>query len=224
MQPFLHSLKDKINPAHTALLVIDMQNDFCHPNGSMAQMGQDIFAMSAVAPTIAALVEKGKEWSILTVYLRVIDTYKPAISPAYYEANYSYYEPLLGKGDQVATEAPWMGPGFGEDFYQPIAPDKDDIVVTKHRFGAFVNTQLDQILRSNGIKTVIITGVLTEVCVETTAREALDYDYYVVIPEDCTATTSQQRKDASLDTLGRHFGTITTSSQIIDILKNDYPL
>ncbi len=222
MQPLLHALKEKINPVHTALLVVDMQNDFCHPSGSMARMGFDVSAMSSVAPAISNLISLGRKAGILTIFLRVIDTEKPAISAAYYEANLSFYEPLVAKGNQSQQDTPWVGAEFGEAFYQPVAPSLDDIVVTKHRFGAFVNTKLDQILRANGIKTVIITGVMTEVCVESTARSALDYDYYVIIPEDCTATTTEQRKCASLDAIGTYFGVVTSSIQIASIWQNDY--
>jgi len=223
MEALLHSLEEKIYPPHTALLVVDMQNDFCHPSGSLARMGLDISEMSAVAPKIKILVDKAKEKDILIIYLRVIDTEKPAISAAYYEANLSFYEPLLNESKRNDQNTPWAGADFGEAFYQPIEPLKEDIIVTKHRFGAFVNTKLDQILRSNGIKTVIIAGVMTEVCVESTARSALDYDYYVVVPEDCTATTTNIRKQASLDAIGTYFGVVTTSSKIMDIWQTSNP-
>ncbi len=222
MQPILHTLKEKINPAHTALLVVDMQNDFCHPSGSMARMGFDVSAMGSVAPAISNLVALGRQAGILPIFLRVIDTEKPAISAAYYEANLSFYEPLVGKGGPSLQDVPWVGAEFGEAFYEPVAPGPEDIVVTKHRFGAFVNTKLDQILRAHAIKTVIITGVMTEVCVESTARSALDLDYYVVVPEDCTATTTEQRKLAALDAIGTYFGVVTLSSQIAQIWRSEY--
>ena len=65
METLLHTLKEKINPSHTALLVVDMQNDFCHPSGSLARMGLNISEMSSVAPAIKSLVNKAKELDIL---------------------------------------------------------------------------------------------------------------------------------------------------------------
>jgi nicotinamidase-related amidase len=78
------------------------------------------------------------------------------------------------------------------DFFQ-IVPRADEVVVTKHRYGAFESGDLDLVLRSRGIRTVVMTGVATNVCVETTARQAFLRDYYVVLTSDCTATYSRVR-------------------------------
>ena len=85
-----------------------------------------------------------------------------------------------------------MGSGF---LRRPSVPD--EVIVTKHRYGAFENTDLDLVLRSNHIKSVIITGVATNVCCETTARQAFK-DYYVLFTSDCCATYSQAQHDATL--------------------------
>jgi ureidoacrylate peracid hydrolase len=88
-------------------------------------------------------------------------------------------------------------------------------VVTKHRYSGFVGTELDMVLRSHGIKTVVMTGEATNVCVETTARDAFMRDYYVAFVSDCTASGSQAAHDATLVTMGRHFGTVLTSDDIV---------
>ncbi len=90
----------------------------------------------------------------------------------------------------VCEPGAWNG-----DFYQ-IKPRPDEAIVTKHRYGAFEGTDLDLILRSRGIRSVIMTGVATNVCVETTARQAFLRDYYVVFTNDCSATFSQAQHDA----------------------------
>src|SRR5262249_59917777 len=95
-----------------------------------------------------------------------------------------------------------------------IRPRPDEIVVTKHRYGAFEGTDLDLILRSLGIRSVIMTGVATNVCVETTARQAFMKDYYVVFAGDCCAGYSQVLHDSTLVNIDRFFGQVVTASQI----------
>src|SRR5690606_27664368 len=83
---------------------------------------------------------------------------------------------------------------WGSEFFDGIGPDpsRPEIVVNKHRFSAFVNTELELILRSLNIQTVLLTGVATNVCVESAARDAFMRDYYVVLVEDCCATYDQR--------------------------------
>ena len=89
------------------------------------------------------------------------------------------------------------------------------MIVTKHRYGAFEGTDLDLVLRSRGIRTVIMTGVATNVCVETTARQAFLKDYYVVFTSDCSAPFSQAAHDATLYNIDQFFGEVVTSEQIM---------
>jgi len=89
------------------------------------------------------------------------------------------------------------------------------VIVSKHRYGAFEGTDLDLVLRSRGIRTVIMTGVATNVCVETTARQAFLKDYYVVFASDCSATFSQAAHDATLHNIDQFFGEVVTSEQIM---------
>ena len=103
----------------------------------------------------------------------------------------------------------WSG-----DFYE-VRPRPEDVVVTKHRFGAFESTDLDLVLRSRGIRTVIMTGVATNVCVETTARQAFLKDYYVVFTSDCTATYTQPEHDTTLLNIDNYFGQVVTSDDVI---------
>ena len=91
----------------------------------------------------------------------------------------------------------------------------DEVIVTKHRYGAFENTDLDLVLRSNRIKSVIITGVATNVCCETTARQAFMKDYYVLFTSDCCATYSQAQHDATLFNIDQFFGQVVTSDEIM---------
>jgi ureidoacrylate peracid hydrolase len=103
---------------------------------------------------------------------------------------------------------------WGAEFYD-LSPDPDDYILTKHRYSAFINTSLDLILRSNGIRTLIVTGTATHVCVDCTARDGFQHDYFVVIPADCTATSDPQLQEATLANFARHYGEVTTANEII---------
>ena len=103
---------------------------------------------------------------------------------------------------------------WDQDFYD-VRPLSDEVIVTKHRYGAFENTDLDLVLRSNRIKSVIITGVATNVCCETTARQAFMKDYYVLFTSDCCATYSQAQHDATLFNIDQFFGQVVTSDEIM---------
>ena len=103
---------------------------------------------------------------------------------------------------------------WGGDYFGKCRPQADDIVVTKHRYNAFHGTDLDIILRSNGIRTVVITGVSTHVCVETTARDAFVRDFYTVVVGDGTAAYSAAEHDTALKLIDRFFGEVTTIERL----------
>ena len=90
----------------------------------------------------------------------------------------------------------------------------------KHRYGAFTDTDLDLILRSKGIRTLIMSGVATNVCVETTAREGFMKDYYIVFLRDCTASTLEELHNNTLRNIDRYFGVVVDSSDIYQCWEN----
>jgi ureidoacrylate peracid hydrolase len=97
-----------------------------------------------------------------------------------------------------------------------VRPLDGEPIVTKHRFDAFLGTDLELILRSNAVRSVVVTGVATNVCVETTARQAFLRDFYVVLPADGAAAYSQPEQDATLRTIDRFFGEVTTCETVIE--------
>ena len=104
---------------------------------------------------------------------------------------------------------------WGAQFVDGIVPQPDEPVVTKHRFSAFVDTGLELMLRARGIKTVILAGVTTNCCVESTAREVAMRDYYLVVAEDCVAVKDKLRSlhDASLESMRLYFGQVRPASR-----------
>jgi ureidoacrylate peracid hydrolase len=207
----LGSLNDKIDPAHTALLVIDMQNDFCAEQGFVCLGGRDVSGVLEMAKNLPSLIAQARAAGVIVVFIRSV--YSTADNRFLSDVWLEQAARKQGGGytlSPVCGEADWGGDYFGD-----CRPQEGDIVVAKHRYNAFHGTNLDLILRSNGIRTVVMTGVSTHVCVETTARDAFIRDFYTVVVSDGTAAYSAAEHEMALKLIDRFFGEVTT----IDRLK-----
>jgi ureidoacrylate peracid hydrolase len=107
----------------------------------------------------------------------------------------------------------------GAEFIDELAPEAGEVVVRKHRYSAFAGTNLDLILRSRNIATCVVTGVSTNVCVESTFRAAFDLGYYVVVPRDATASWSVELGEAALANVNHRFGLVTSVDEVIAIWR-----
>jgi ureidoacrylate peracid hydrolase len=206
----LATLADKVAPAHTAVIVVDVQNDFCAAGGMMAQEGLDVSAVQAMAARLPPFLAAARRAGALVVFIRNV-----------YSSEHNFYlsDVWLEQASRaragsytrrpVCREGTWEG-----DFYGEVRPQPGDPVVTKHRFAAFYNTELDTILRSHGIRTVVMTGVASNVCVETTAREAFVRDYYVVFSSDGCACYADEDHQATLRNINRFFGQVATLAEV----------
>jgi ureidoacrylate peracid hydrolase len=211
----LRGVDQKSRASHTALLVIDMQNDFCAEGGMMHSEGLNLSYVQSMAKRLPQLIEAAREAGVFVVFVRNVYS-----TPT----NWYLSDPWLEQADrrrkgsytdrEVCADGSWNG-----DFYDEIRPLDTEPIVTKHRFSAFHNTDLDTILRANGIKTVVATGVATNVCVETTVRDAFVRDYYVLVVEDGTGTYSVEEQESSLRTIDRYFGEVVSLEQLIKLWK-----
>jgi ureidoacrylate peracid hydrolase len=120
---------------------------------------------------------------------------------------------LTGLDTSHCLEGTW-----GAEFYK-VAPEPDDDVITKHRYSAFIGTDLDPLLRAQGVENLIFTGVTTNVCVESTARHAYMLDYHVVVVSDCTASYHAGPHEATLDNIRRAFGRVVEAAEIVDVWR-----
>ncbi len=201
----LRTLDERVQPDHTALVLIDLQNDFCHPDGFMGQMGEDVSFIQETLPTIRHLLDRARRAGVMVIHVK-----------AEY-GSLSASEVSMGYWAEAEEAPPCCLPdAWGGDFVTELAPLEGEPVVVKHRYSAFVDTRLELLLRSNGIRTVILPGVATHCCVESTARDAGMRDYYVVVPKDGVAVRGKQRHlhEASLEVLGNYFGTVAPSQEI----------
>lgn len=206
----LRTLAEKVRPEHTALLIVDVQNDFCAEGGAIHREGRDVSMAAACVPRIETLLEASRAAGVMPVWIRnVYNT-----GPNWYLSEV-WLEQAERKRKGSYTERPVCEAGeWNGDFFM-IRPKPEEVIVTKHRYGAFECTDLDLVLRSHNIRTVIMTGVATNVCVETTARQAFLKDYYVVFTSDCTATFSKEQHEAALVNIEQFFGQVVTSAEVM---------
>lgn len=189
-------LSELVDPAHTALLLVDMQRDFVDPEGAFGLLGVDLSMYRESLPRLARLLQAGRRAPVLVIHVQ--NTTLPgriSDSPAQIRFNLRMHG---GKRRDVAPLRYSVDGTPGHAFVQELAPEAGELVVRKHRSSAFWGTDLELLLRSNGIKTVVIGGCTTEGCVESTARDAMFNDLYVVIAVDCVASDDREQHDASL--------------------------
>jgi ureidoacrylate peracid hydrolase len=205
----LRTLAQKTQPDHAAVLIVDVQNDFCAEGGAMQREGRDLSMVQAMVPRLARFLSAARAAGVPLVWIRNVYNHTPNwyLSEVWLEQA-SRRRRGLYVDRPVCQAGEWNG-----DFYQ-VRPQPEEVIVTKHRYGAFEATDLETVLRARRIRTVIMTGVATNVCVETTARQAFLKDYYVVFTSDCTATYSQVEHDTTLWNIDSFFGEVATADEV----------
>ena len=152
----LKTLKERCDPRWSALLVVDVQNDFVSSKGSAAQRGEDVKAAQAMVPKLIRLIDEARRVGLTVVYIRTTHS-EWTDTPSW----------IYRKSQQSALDTCREGT-WGTEFYQGISPLLSERVVIKHRYSPFINTDLNTVLKAKGIESVLVTGVATNVCVETT--------------------------------------------------------
>ena len=216
-----------LDRTHAAVIVVDMQNDFGSVGGMFHRGGLDISEIqAAVAPT-AGVIQAARRVGIPVVYLKM--GFLPDLSDIGPDGTANRDRHLFfGVGQTI--EAPDGTPGrmlirdtWNTDIVADLQPAPQDIVVYKHRFSGFFETELDDRLHSLGVKDLIFTGCTTSVCVESTIRDAMFRDYRCVLLEDCTAEPigaglARSNHEASLLVIETLFGWVSTSADLIEAL------
>ena len=209
VQP-LWSLAEKVAPAHTALLVVDVQNDFCSPAGMMSAEGLDVRAAVTTAERLEDFIAAARGAGALVVFVRSV----LSSDDNRYLSDVILEQATRRRAGSYTLRPVCVDGAFGGDFYGNVRPAPGDPVVTKHRYSAFLRTDLETILRTAGIRTVVLAGVATNVCVETTARDAFMRDFYVVLSSDGTAAYSGAEHEATLTTIDRYFGQVASIAEV----------
>jgi ureidoacrylate peracid hydrolase len=198
----LRTLEEKADPAHAALVVVDVQNDFCDDAGAFGRIGRDLAPVRAMVPRLARLVDQAREAGVPVVFLQ------------YVQNDGTLSEVQLEQRERGRSGVDYCREGsWGADFYQ-VVPKPGEAVVPKHRYSGFVGTDLDLILRSTGRRSLILTGIATNGCVEATAKHGFMKDYYIVMVDDCCSCYSRELHEATLTSARDAYGVVTTAAEL----------
>lgn len=182
--PVYDGLGEILDPRHTALLVVDVQNDMCRSDGWMARQGRDVGAIQAAVPRIAQLAAAARECGVTVVLIEQTTLSDNASdSPAWL-----YFKTRDGRRRTDYT----LDGSWGQQTLEEIGRAPGDLVVRKHRPSAFHATTLDLLLRARGVESVAVCGTITQGCVQATVMDASFHDYYVVVAGDAVQSFSQE--------------------------------
>lgn len=194
-----------LDPKTSALVVVDMQNDFCAEAGYYARAGADISNFAAVDGPVAGMIDRARRSNVPIVFTRLV------------------YGPERGAMEDRHRIKPrrWSSTGerlkpgsWGADIIDSIAPRPEDLIVDKAGYSAFEDTALEAELRSRGIKTIVLVGLVTYACVLATAFSAFDRDFDVVMATDAVASWSDNLQKEASDIVDLLLGAAVTMDEI----------
>jgi ureidoacrylate peracid hydrolase len=199
----LISLIEKLKPEQTALVIVDMQNDFCADNGYLyKKFGRDTSANLRLAQNIMTIVKIARKAGVMIVWIK---------------ANYELrYLDSAMKEHADSNLICCEGGTWGWDFYH-VSPIVGEPIIEKHCYNGFFETNLDDVLKARNIKTLVMTGVATNVCVESTLREAYFKGYFIVMPEDLVAASTPEFQLGTVANVRSYFGDVPKASEVEEI-------
>jgi ureidoacrylate peracid hydrolase len=192
----------RIDPTSTGIVVVDMLNEFCKPGGAMVLPGYE-----RLVPPQRKVMEAGRQAGCPILF--VVDTHRPNVRQ----------DREFLKRTPHCLEGSW-----GARVIEDLDPRADDVYIVKRRYSAFFNTDLDLTLRDLQVSTLVIFGVVTNICVRSTVHDAFFLGYQVVVPEDCVAATGPREQESSLYDIATHFGIVADSEQVVAALLRAAPL
>lgn len=192
----------------SALVVVDYQNDFCHPDGAFGCAGHNLSAVQAVAEPIRHLRQQAHRSGVPVILVRV--------EHSAWTDDQAWIRRFEGLPAEVRPKGAVAAKGsWGADFYELDADDRD-LVLVKHRYSAFSYTPLELVLRARHVTHVVICGVQTDVCVQGTARDALQAGFQPIVVSDAVATGDQGAHLAALDGIRLRVGPLAAAHEVIE--------
>lgn len=201
---------------NTAVMIIDMQRDFLYPGGFGEELGNDVSTTNKIIPTVQKILAKAREEDMLVIHTR--EGHRPDLSDLVESKK---------RGGNIGKEGP-MGRilvrgEYGHDIVDELTPIEGEVILDKPGKGAFYQTDLEMILKSNKIEKLIVMGVTTHVCVQSTIREANDRGFECLMVEDgCAAFDPADHEDSirMINQQGGIFGWTAPSQNILEALEN----
>lgn len=211
----LSTLSSWLAGSGCVVAVVDVQNDFCHPDGAVARMGNDVSAVARMMPGLHRLLAVAREHRIPIIHLRT------ALSDWFETPAWR----LRGRAGSVfdAEHVPVVQDGsWGSGFFE-IEPSSDELVLTKYRYSAFTYTPLELALRSKGATTLILAGTATHQCVEATGREAIGLGFYPILVRDAVASRNPAHHEFALEDFEAHLGAVVNVDDLARAWNSELP-
>lgn len=205
-------LADKLHPTCTVLVVIDVQNDFCHPNGEIGTLGGDLSQVDPFAADLQQLLTVARQCGVLTIFTR--DVHSPQTDSSVWIEKHT-----RDGRSPFPREGTW-----GAELFSAIQPLATETVITKHRYSAFIGTDLDTMLRDRNVTTLVVAGLYTHVCVESTVRHGHMLDYWIVIPKECVMRGSRKEDprihEYSLQVMDYYFAEVVSMNDVLTVWRS----
>lgn len=185
-----------------AVVVIDAQNDFCHPDGLLAQQGRDVARLQPAMQRLAAFLDDARAVDVPVIFVQNL-----------HDASSDRPEWVARHRDKDRPQSCQVGT-WGAEFCG-VGPVAGDHVVPKHRYSAFIGTTLTDLLDELGRRSLLFTGFTTSVCVESSLRDAVCLDYLATLVEDCCGAYSARAHERAVESVQLGFGVVATSDRIV---------